>query len=1135
MKERMKKDRDRVENMAPTKQAVHKKTTDRLGPRSQKFEIEYDTVEYVDRTGNELLANWKCLVQEKEEAIQTTSNKLQNMQPNKLSENRLRQEIEQYIDFIEADRHVMKRCMQNLQISMKDRLDYLRKQKQFFLDKQKTLKNVYKTIERSNRSRIPNPFPQFILDVKREHYQLFNEELLISPNGSTNKYKRQMIEANTVIIDDTTLYIGRTGRTNVMTPIHENILESDKCITGECVDSCCTLRRSESELSFLNHEFEVEYNMFELSLESKETENCARKEETQRNELQIHVKKSIIPVAVKLTQLLANKQMKYEEKSPSTPVKPPLLLPNKNIKYVEDSYSETLKLQPLLPNTKIIYAKEPSDTTLKLPPLLPYKEQTCMQEHLYPNRPDTPKLLPLLQNLPQNIKKTLIVNKIRDESKDKSKGMPTESMSKPAPQQPAEKKAPNKVLDMTPELVSKTVRWTTKYQTFKLQKASRKNDYASDRKYRFSRLHISSGNKCYIPKSKSDKVRKMGYERYCTKRTQNKYEGKQTDKEKTNRYPETTQIHTLPQNIRETYIENKVRNEKEEKSKVIPTQSTSISNPQKIAETTENGETFDVNSELPSKREDWENKFPTFRLQKASGKDCFISERKYRFSRLNKSSGKKCYIPKSKSDKVSKIVTEKYCTTSTQKSNVKKQTETEKPDSYPAPDQSRTWPQNFRETLIVKEIRNVKKDNNEVVKSMPLSAPQQADKTTASNKMSQSAPEQTDDTTAFNKMSQSAQEQTDETTAINEMSKSTQQQADDTTPSNKFSKSTEQKTDETTAINEMSKSTQQQADDTTPSNKFSNQHNRKLMRQQLSMKSINEMSKSTQQQAEDTTPSNKFSKSTQQKTDETTALNKMCKSTEQQTDDSTALMTVSQSTQRQTDERMDSNKMPKSAQQQLFETTDSIKILNSTRKPNRNVRKQTLREKSASYLEPDQTHYMLDIAVDDKYPTEDIFLKLDDNELKGFYQVQEKDLFPVIENVSDIERIELFKKLHDQHIAVIQSNTVDNNQSSSSGSTLDDYQDAGQNGGTLKATMKSFVKKLIPDCITNGNQCHPTENLSSNWQMIKIRSGANIKTQFIPMPPNSPKPKTSNARRKRYGRKMDEHNNPPESLKTIRF
>ncbi|VDI61044.1 Hypothetical predicted protein [Mytilus galloprovincialis] len=674
----MKKDRDKVENMAPTKQAVHKMTTERIGSRRHKFKIEYDTVEYVDRTGNELLANWKCLIQEKEEAIQTTSKRLQNMQPSKLSENRLRQEIERWIDFKEADRHVMKRCMHNLQISTKDRLHYLRKQKQFFLDKQKTLKNVYKTIEKSNRSRILNPFLQFILDVKREHYQLFNEDLLISPNGSLNKYKRQMIEANTVIIDDTTLYSGRTGRTNVMTTIHENELESDKCITGECVDSCCTCRRSESELSFLKHEFEIECNMLELSIESKETENCSRKE-TQRNEFQQHAKRSKIPVLVKLPQLSTNKKIKYEEKSPSTPVKLPLLRPNKKITYVEDSYSETLKRQPLFPNKKIIYTKEPSDTTLKLPPVLPDKVQTCMQEHPFAYRSGTPKLLPPLQNLPQNIKKTLIVNKIRDANKDKSKVTSTESMSKPAPKQPTETTDSNEILDMRPELGSKRPKWKSQYRTFRLQKTSRKKDYASNRKYRFSRLHLSSGKKCYIPKSKYDKVSKMVYERYCTTRKQNRNVGKQTDRENLDRYSEQDQIHTLPQNMKETYILNKIRNEKKAKSKVIPTQSTSISAPQKTTETTANDGTLDMNSELALKRVKWENKFPTFRLQKASSKDRHISERKYRFSRLHKSSVKNCYIPKSKSDKVSKIVTEKYCTTRTQKRNVKKQTEMERP------------------------------------------------------------------------------------------------------------------------------------------------------------------------------------------------------------------------------------------------------------------------------------------------------------------------------------------------------------------------------------------------------------------------------------------------------------------------
>ena len=925
-----------------------------------------------------MFANWKCLIQEKEEAIQTTSTKLQNMQPNKLSENRLRQEIEQWIDFKKADRHVMKRCMHNLQTSMKDKLHYLRKQKHFLLDKQKTLKNVYKTIEKSNRSRIPNPFLQFILDVKREHYQLFNEELLVSSNGS----------------------------------------------------------------------------------------------------------------------------LKYEVKSSSTPVKLPLLLPNKKMKYVEDSNSESLKRQPLLPNKNILYAKERSDTTLKLPALLPDKEKTCMQEHPFTYRPGTPKLHPPLQILPQNIKKTLIVNKIRDENKDKSKvNMSTESTSKPATQQLAATNSSNENLDMSAEISSKRVNWKSKYRTLRLQNASRKNNYSSDRKYRFSRLHLSSGKKCYIPKSKSDKVSKMVDKRYCTTRKQNMNIGNQTDREKTDRYPKPDQIHALPRNMKERYIINKISNEKKEKSRAIPTQSKSI---------TANGGTLNMNSEFALRRVKWENKFPTFKLQKASGKDYHISERKYRFSRLHKSSGKNCYIPKSKSDKVSKIVTKKYCTTRTQKRNVKKQTEMERPDRYPAPDQIHNWQDNLKNILILKKMKNEKKCESEVVKSMFLSVTKQADETNTSNK-SKPTPEQTGKTTAFNKMYKSTQQEVDETKASNKMSKPAQQQADETKAANKISKSAQEHTDETKASHKMSKSAPEQTDETT---------------------AFHKISKSTQQQADRTTTSNQMSEPAQQQTDETKASNKMSKSTQQQADETTDSNEISDPAQNQTNMTTAFNKMSKPGPEQTTATqqrADRTTASNdTTRKQNRNVREQTEREKSVSNLEQDIYHTMMKIAVDDKYPTEDIFHKLGDNELIGFYQVQENDLFPVIENMSDSKVIEIFKKLHDQHIAVIQSrsNTVVDTQSSSSGSTIDDFQDAGENGGTLKSTMKTFVKKLIPGCITNGNQCQPTETLSSDWQIIKILSGTNIKTQFIPMPsaqfipmpPNSPKPKTSNVRRKRYGR-----------------
>ncbi|CAG2210362.1 unnamed protein product [Mytilus edulis] len=285
------------------------------------------------------------------------------------------------------------------------------------------------------------------------------------------------------------------------------------------------------------------------------------------------------------------------------------------------------------------------------------------------------------------------------------------------------------------------------------------------------------------------------------------------------------------------------------------------------------------------------------------------------------------------------------------------------------------------------------------------------------------------------------------------------------------------------------------------------------------------MSESAQQQVDVTTDSNKMSEPAQQQVDVTTDSNKMSEPAQQQVD----VTTDSNKMFEQLNSRLmrqQFQKMYKSAQQQVDVTTASN---DTTRKQNRNIREQKEREKSVSNLEQDQKHTMIDIAVNDKYPTEDIFHKLDDNELIGFYQVQEKDLFPVIENMSDSKVIEVFKKLHDQHIAVIHclSDTVDDTQSSSSGSTINDFQDAGENGGTLKSTMKTFAKKLIPDCITNGNQCQPKETLSSNWQIIKVLSGTNIKTQyipmpptqFIPMPPNSPKPKTSNARRKRYGRK----------------
>ncbi|CAC5417256.1 unnamed protein product [Mytilus coruscus] len=390
-------------------------------------------------------------------------------------------------------------------------------------------------------------------------------------------------------------------------------------------------------------------------------------------------------------------------------------------------------------------------------------------------------------------------------------------------------------------------------------------------------------------------------------------------------------------------------------------------------------------------------------MHKASDKDCYIPERKYRYSRLHKSSVTDSYIPKSKSDKVSKIVHERYCTTRKQKSNIRKQTEREQSDSYLKPDQFHTMPQNIKKTLIINETRDEKKEEREILstQSMSKSEPQQTADTTASNEMYKSAPQQTAEITTFNKMSKTAPQQTAETTASNKLSKSAPQQYAETTVSNEnFNLSSE------------------------------------------------------------------------------LTLKRYC----------------------------------------------------STREHTRNIRKQTEREKSDSYPELDQYHTMLDIEVADKYPNEDIFHKLDDIKMIGFYQVQEKNLIPIIENMGDNKMIELYETLYDQHIEVTQSigNTVDDTQSSSLGSSINDFQDAEENDGTLKTTIKTFVKKNIPDCLTNSNQCQPTETLSSNWQNLNILSGTDINTQYIPMPPNTPKPKTSNSRRNRYHRKNDENNNSPE-------
>ncbi|CAC5384971.1 unnamed protein product [Mytilus coruscus] len=599
-----------VENITPKVQFSNKKTQERITPWSKATRRDYATFDDVDKKGKELLANWKVLVDEKEHAIKRTFNKLFNMQPSEVSDNRTRQEIEQHIDFYQADRHVMKKCMNHLQNSTKDRLTYLRKQKKFLLDYQNALENIFNAIDKSRRARIPDPFPKFILDVKLNHYHMFNEELLISSNERTNKNVRRLIVPNTVSIGNINVYMGRTGRANVMTPIHENKFESDECFTGQCSDPYCTCNRSDSELSFVNHELDIEWKMFQIAEDSKRNENISEKEEL-TNVLQELAQKSKLPIPVKLPSQLAYKKMKNMDESSATKLKLPPLLPNKRIKQMNESSSDQLKLPTLFPKKKIKQMNESSSDQLKLPPLLPNKrikqmnesssdqlklptlfpkkkikqmnesssdqlklppllanknmkyvdesysapvksppllrnkkiKKSCLeplklppllpdrqQDKSFTNRSVTPKMLQPLKILPQNMKRSLIINKVRDEQKEKSKAMSMKSRHKSASRQTAETTASNEILNVGSELSLDMISW---------------NNVPRERNYRYSRLHKASTKDCFIPKGPDDKVSKINYEKYFNTRNENTKARRQIGTEKSDSYPESDQYHTM--------------------------------------------------------------------------------------------------------------------------------------------------------------------------------------------------------------------------------------------------------------------------------------------------------------------------------------------------------------------------------------------------------------------------------------------------------------------------------------------------------------------------------------------------------------------------------------------------------------
>ncbi|XP_071168173.1 uncharacterized protein [Mytilus edulis] len=547
----MKKNRDQVENTTKV-QIWTNMTPERSTSSSRKSMIDCDTFDRVLKTGKELLANWKFLVEENGHAIETTINKLQNMQPSELSDNRTRKEIEQHIDFHHADRHVMQKCMNHLQWSMQDRLNFLRDQEKFLLDYQNTLQNIFKSIEKCKQSRVQDPFAKFVLDVKLNHFHMFNEELLISSNERANKHARHLIEPNTISVGNTNVYMGRLGRANIMTPIYENIFELDDCCTGKCFDPHCTCYRSDSVLSFENHELDIECQLYVFEENSKRNENDFRKEGF-THEMHKKSQKSKIPIPVKqlaykkmkhmdestatqlkLPPLLANKPIKHTDKSSSTQPKLPSLLPTK-MKYMNDSTSTQLKPPPLLSNInnedesytapikspkKIKSCWEP----VKLPPLLPGQKKNCMVSNC-PVIP--PKMLQPLKMLPQNIKRTLNINKDRNEKKEKTKVMSMRPRPKSALRPIAGTSASNDIPNVNSELAMDMM-----------------SSVPRERNYRYSKLQKDSTKDCFIPKGPGDKVSKVIYERYLTLKKQVSNAGKQTETEKSDSCPEFNQHRT---------------------------------------------------------------------------------------------------------------------------------------------------------------------------------------------------------------------------------------------------------------------------------------------------------------------------------------------------------------------------------------------------------------------------------------------------------------------------------------------------------------------------------------------------------------------------------------------------------------
>ena len=172
----------------------------------------------------------------------------------------------------------MQKSIEEINGHIKYQLRHLRLEKRFMLDTQKTIKDMYNSIERTSRPRIQNPFPKLTADIKESYKSRFGRDLLITHKDQGINEKRLKVADNIEIHGKTKILPGRTGRAYVMSPLSEkdeckspDSSKIDRCVAGLCFDSYCPCHPSESELSFYNAELEIERELY------REEENSKKK------------------------------------------------------------------------------------------------------------------------------------------------------------------------------------------------------------------------------------------------------------------------------------------------------------------------------------------------------------------------------------------------------------------------------------------------------------------------------------------------------------------------------------------------------------------------------------------------------------------------------------------------------------------------------------------------------------------------------------------------------------------------------------------------------------------------------------------------------------------------------------------